>query len=94
MAMSEVLQKLESQRGRIQGLREELVRGEERVRGLDAQIAQAEKQLTELGVTSVAQVQQMDQEAERLAAEIEQGLADLDGRLERLNGTSTTRDQL
>jgi SMC interacting uncharacterized protein involved in chromosome segregation len=94
MATSDVLQKLESQRGRIQGLREDLVRGEERVRGLDTQIAQGEAQLREMGITSVAQVQELDQEAERLAAEIEQGLADLDGRLERLNGTSTTGGQL
>lgn len=92
--MSDVLAVLERQRQGIQGLREEKARCQERQAQLATRIEEAQRELAELGVTSLEQVQALEQEAEKLAGEIEAGLTQVRDQLEATNGPGVAGGQL
>lgn len=85
----DVLAVLEQQRQGIGALQEELIRSQERQAQLDQQIAAANQELQELGITSLEQVEALEAEADELAGQVEAGLAQVRAQLEEIHGQSS-----
>ena len=86
--MSDVLARLEAQRKQIGTLRDEKVRCDERHTQLDRRFTEITTELQEMGITGMGQVEALEAEANTLADQVQNGLTQVNAKLEEINGPS------